>query len=284
MDKIKIIVDSISDITLEIAEKYDITVLGQVVRFGEETFVETEELSSKEFWEKLKSFDGFPKTAQINVTKFVDAFTKFKDRKIIFIGLSSKASGTIQSANLAKGMVLEDYPDADITIVDGKSFSYGYGYWVREAAKLVCDGENDVQKIVSFIENGVEKTNVLFVVDNLDYLKNGGRLSPAAKLLGDVLDIKPILSVVDGLILNIAKVRGSKKAIPKLADLMLEDGDNLENQTVIILHSDDEELCLKAEDKIKEKANVKSFERVIVGGTVGANTGAGVLGVMYFKK
>jgi DegV family protein with EDD domain len=284
MDKIKIIVDSTSDITLETAEKYDITVLGQTVRFGDDTFIETEELSSKEFWEKLKTFDGFPKTAQINITKFTDAFEKYKDSKIIFVCLSSKASGTIQTANLAKNMVLEDYPDADITIVDSESFSYAYGYWVVKAARKAYEGETDVEKIVKVIKDGVENSNVYFAVDTLDYLKNGGRLSPAAKLLGDVLDIKPILSVVDGLILNVAKVRGSKKVIPKLIDLMLEDGKDLENQEIVIFNSDNKETVEKLKAKISEKVNVKGFKDVLIGGTVGANTGPGVIGLMYLKK
>lgn len=284
MDKIKIIVDSTSDITLETAEKYDITVLGQTVRFGDETFVETEQLSSKEFWKKLKEFDGFPKTAQINITKFTDAFTKFKDRKIIFVCLSSKASGTIQTATLAKNMLLEDYPDADITIVDSESFSYAYGYWVVEAARKAYEGETDVEKLVKVIKDGVKNSNVYFAVDTLDYLKNGGRLSPAAKLLGDVLDIKPILSVVDGLILNVAKVRGSKKVIPKLIDLMLEDGKDLENQEIVIFNSDNKETVEKLKAKISEKVNVKGFKDVLIGGTVGANTGPGVIGLMYLKK
>ncbi|MBE7053035.1 MAG: DegV family protein [Ruminococcaceae bacterium] len=284
MDKIKFIVDSTSDITLEIAEKYDITVLGQTVRFGDESYIETEELSSKDFWKKLKAYDGFPKTAQINITRMVDAFTEYSDRKIIFVALSSKASGTIQSATLAKNMVLEEHPDADITIFDSQSFSYGYGYWVREAARKAMEGETDVQKLISFMEEGIKKTSIYFVVDKLDYLQNGGRLSPAAKFIGNVLDIKPVLAIVDGLILNVAKVRGSKKVLPKLVDMMLEDGYDIENQTILVLHSDEKELAQKAKEKISEKVNVKGFEEVIIGGTVGANTGPGVIGIMCLKK
>lgn len=283
MEKIKIITDSTSDITLDVAQKYGITVLGQAIRFGEESYTETIELSKEDFWKKLREFDGIPKTAQINVTKFVDEFKKNIDSQIIFIGISGNASGTIQSANLAKNMILEENPDADISIIDSQTFTYGYGLWVIEAAKMASDGKTK-EEIIAFVEDRLSKTGILFAVGDLNYLEKGGRISPAAKMIGNVLDIKPILSIVDGLVMNVNKVRGSKKLYSKIVDMMTENGDDLENQTVYILHSDDFSMVDKMKDAINAKVKVKNIQTLLIGGTVGTNTGPDIIAVIYLKK
>ncbi len=283
MGKIKIITDSTSDVTLNEAEKYGIEILGQTILFGDKSYTETLELSADDFWVKLKEFGGIPKTSQINITKFTECYEKYKDMQMIYIAISGKSSGTIQSATLAKNMFLEENPEADITIIDSEKFAYGYGYWVVKAAIMANEGKTK-EEIVKAVTEGLAKTEVLFAVDDLTFLQKGGRISPAAKIVGNLLDIKPILSVVDGLILNVAKVRGSKKMYAKIAEMMLENGDDLENQTINILHCNNEDMIEKMENAISAKVNVKGFERRIVGGTVGTNTGPGVIAVTYIKK
>lgn len=284
MKNVKILIDSTSDISLETAKKYNIDILGQNIIFGDETFVETTELSPSQFYKKLKEFGGIPKTSQINITKISEKFEEYyKDFDIIFITISSKASGTYQSANLAKNMFLEEHPEASIDVFDGYSLSLGYGRLGIDAAKMAMEGKTK-DEILKKIDKTRDKVEEIFVVDDLSYLQKGGRISPTAKILGNVLDIKPILAVRDGLVTNCDKVRGEKKVYAKLVDLMMSNIDTDNEQTVYIIHGNAPEKVLKLKEKISEKTNITNIEVGEVGASVGTNTGAGVIALTYLKK
>lgn len=282
MKKIKVITDTTSDINLEVANKYNIDLLGQNISFGDETYVETIELSSKDFYDKLEKYDCVPKTSQVNITKITEMFEKYhKDYKILYITISSKASGTNQSANLAKNMFLEDNADADITIYDGYSLSLGYGRLAIVAAQMAEEGK-DLDEIIPKLDYLKEKTKILFAVDTLDYLEKGGRISPTTKIIGNVLDIKPILTVANGLVESFDKVRGMKKIYSKFADIMKEDIDA--EQTVYILHANALDKVEKLKEKIDGIVDLNNVEVEYIGGTVGTNTGPGAIGIIYITK
>lgn len=281
---VKILIDSASDISLETAKKYNIDILGQNIIFGDETFVETTELSPSEFYEKLEKFGGIPKTAQINITKITEKYEQYyKDFDIIFITISSKASGTFQSANLAKDMFLEEHPDASIDVFDGFNLSLGYGRLGIAAAKMAQDGKGK-DEILKEIARLRDKAEVIFVVDDLSYLQKGGRISPTAKILGNVLDIKPVLTIKDGLVTNLDKVRGAKKVYGKLVELMMSNIDLDEKHTVYIIHGNAPDKVEKLKEKIAEMTNITDIEVGEVGASVGTNTGAGVIALTYLKK
>ena len=282
MKKIKVITDTTSDISLEIANKYNIDLLGQNISFGDETFVETLELNAEDFYDKLVSFDGVPKTSQVNITKITEMFEKYyKDYKILYITISSKASGTNQTANLAKNMFLEEHDDADITIYDGYSLSLGYGRLALVAAQMANDGK-DLDEIIKKIDYLKEKTKILFAVDTLDYLEKGGRISPTTKIIGNVLDIKPILTIANGLVESFDKVRGMKKIYSKFADIMKDEIDT--EHTVYILHAVASDKVEKLKEKIDGIVDLNNVEVASIGGTVGTNTGPGAIGIIYITK
>ncbi len=282
MGKIKIITDSTSDISLEVAAQHDILVLSQSIIFGEDVYKETE-LAPKDFYEKLEAFGDIPKTAQIRVQDVLDAYKQYVDCQIIFITISAKGSGTNQTAHIARETILEEYPNADITIIDGKSFTLGYGQWVLLAARMAKEGKSK-EEIIAAVEDGIARTEILIAVDTLEYLQKGGRLSPAAKVLANVLDLKPILTIEDGLVMSRDKVRGSKKLFPKIADMVVSNADDLEHQTVILVHGNTPEKAEQFRDELTKRAKVGGFDIRIVGPSVGTHIGPGVLGVIYLKK
>lgn len=284
MKKVKILIDSTSDISLDMAKKYNIDILGQNIIFGDETFVETLELGPKEFYKKLEEFDSIPKTSQINITKITEKYEQYyKDFDIIFITISSKASGTFQSANIAKDMFLEEHPDASIDVFDGYNLSIGYGRLGFAAADMANEGKQ-TDEILEKLEYLKAKSEVLFAVDDLNYLQKGGRISPTAKILGNVLDIKPILTIKDGLVTNCDKVRGEKKVYSKLVELMMSNIDLDEKQTVYILHGNAPDKVEKLKEKIAEMTDITDIKVNDVGASVGTNTGAGVIALSYLKK
>lgn len=282
MDKIILMTDTTSDITLEMANELGIHLIPINIILEDVSYKDKYELGTDEFYDKMASMEGMPKTAQITVQEHMDEFKKFSDdHSIIYVTIASQASGSHQSAQIAKAEILEENPDADITIIDGKSFSYAYGYWVMEAAKMLKDGASK-EEVISFIEEGISKTDVRFVVDTLDYLKKGGRISGAAKLFATVLDIKPILTIQDGLVMTVDKVRGLKNAISKSADTAIEESANLDK--IVVVHGNDTEKLNLTIDTIKSKADFKEIVTGVVGPTVGSHTGPGVIGIIYFKK
>ncbi len=283
MKKIKLMTDSASDISLELAKQYNIHVIPIHIVFGEESYLDQVEMDSEAFYAKQQQFSGAAKTAQITVTEHMDAFRQYMaDYAIIYIPISSKGSGTFQSANLAKSMLLEEDETADITILDSMNFSYGYGMWVLEAAKLLQGGASK-EEIVSYLEDKFARTEVLFTVDTLDYLQKGGRISPAAKMVADVLDIRPILVIEDGLVMNRDKVRGRKKLYPKMVEQIVGRADHIENQLVGIVTANAPEKAEEMAQLLKERAGVEHIVTAPIGACVGVHTGPGAIGIIFLR-
>lgn len=204
MDKIRIITDSGSDI---IDSKRDnVTVLPMSIAFGDEVFYDGVTLSHSEFYMKLIESDELPKTSLIAPASFADAFEEAKNagEKVIAITISGGLSGTYQSAVLAA----EDYDD--VYVVDSMNVTIGERILVEYALKLIDEGR-DIEDIVNELESAKKRICVLGLLDTLEYLKKGGRVSSSVAFVGDVLRIKPVVTVDgEGKVAMLGKARGSK--------------------------------------------------------------------------
>ena len=204
MDKIRIITDSGSDI---IDSKRDnVTVLPMSITFGDEVFYDGVTLSHSEFYMKLIESDELPKTSLIAPASFADAFEEAKNagEKVIAITISGGLSGTYQSAVLAA----EDYDD--VYVVDSMNVTIGERILVEYALKLI-DESKDIEDIVNELESAKKRICVLGLLDTLEYLKKGGRVSSSVAFVGDVLRIKPVVTVDgEGKVAMLGKARGSK--------------------------------------------------------------------------
>ena len=284
MKPIKIITDTCSDITPEIAEKYNIELLPIHIIFGDKEYLDRYEITAEEFYEKLKTEDVHPKTAQVTVQDHADAFKKFaSDYTIIHIPLSASASGTYQSACIARESVIDEIADAEIHVYENMQLSYGYGLWVIEAAKMASDGKS-ADEILAMLDEKTKNVEILFSVSTLDYLQKGGRISSASKLIANVLDISPILAVEGGLVVSKEKVRGSKKVVAKIASIFSENALDDPDQKIYVMHGADPEKAQKLIEKIKEKTNFSNFETACIGPCIGIHAGPGAIGVIYQKK
>lgn len=284
MKPVKIITDTCSDISLEIAEKYGIHLLPVHIIFGDDEYLDRYDIDVKEFYEKLENSPVHPKTAQVTIQEHTDAFMKYADDyTIVHIPMSANASGTYQSARLARTNVLDEKEDAKIYIFENNQLSYGYGMWVIEAAKMASDGKS-AEEILKMLEEKVYNTGILFSVSTLDYLQKGGRISSASKLIANVLDISPILAVEGGLVVSKEKVRGSKKLISKMVQMLCEDTLPDSNQTLYILHGNCPETAEKLTEKIRENTDFTNFEFADIGPCIGIHAGPGAFGVIYQKK
>ncbi|MDK2585180.1 DegV family protein [Romboutsia sedimentorum] len=280
MDNIKIICDSLSDIPMELIEKYDIEVVPLSIMFNEKEYIDGIDLTKVEFYKMLRENDKLPKTSQVTYMAFKNIFEKYisQNRQIIYIGGSSKTSGTYQSAVMAKN----DIKQGSINTFDSLSLSIGIGCMVLIAAKLAKEGKK-VEEILNHLENLRSNVSLLFTVETLDYLQKGGRISLAKATIGNMLNIKPILCLEDGLIKPIFQVRGKKQAINKIVDIIKEQyGEDLSNKQVIVGCGDIDLEALKK--KLNEEFKLEEILEVNLGSCICAHTGPGVFGIACCDK
>lgn len=284
MKPIKITVDTASDISLETAEKYGIHLLPINLNIEGKEYKDRYDIDPVTFFENLPNYSEIPKTAQVSVAEHMEEFKKFSDEySIIHVTISGAASGTNQSAHLAANEIMEENPDADITILDPSSFSYGYGLYVVEAAKMVQEGKTK-EEIISYLEDMFAHCKIYFATDTLEYLKKGGRISAAAKIVADVLDISPILAIEGGLVVSKSKVRGRKKLPAKITDIIAEEIDKEKTKKIAIMHANDPAIAEKVRDLLIEKTGIEDYSIEILGPTIGIHAGPGAWGVIFQGK
>ena len=195
MCNIKILCDTINDVPQDIIEKYDIDVIPTSIIFSEKEYKAGVDIKGDEFYDLLKNSDSIPSTSQITYVTYKEVFDKYtsQGKTILYLVGSSAASGTYQSAILAKN----DVDNGDIHIVDTYSLSIGGGMLIHEAAKMVAGGK-DIDTIINTIEALKNNVHVYFSVNSLTHLHKGGRISGAKAAIGSVLNIIPILKIEDG--------------------------------------------------------------------------------------
>lgn len=282
---LKILCDSACDLPEGIISEFGIDVLPIMVIKGEKSYRDKIDITSKQVYDNMKTGVVY-KTAQITPLVFHNKFQELtKDgSSLIYIGFSSGLSSTFQSANLAKLSVEADNPSVDIMIIDTKAASGGYGFIVYEAVKALKDGKTK-EEILEIIDFNINNIDHIFTVDDIEYLYRGGRVSKTNAVLGGMLNIKPILEVVDGNLAVLEKVRGRNKVFKTMVDLMEQRAvvKDFSDKTVFIFHGDDIEGAEKLKELIKEKLGVNNFLISDVGAVIGAHTGPGILAIFYVK-
>ena len=276
---IRIITDSTSDISRERAEELGIDIVPLGVIFGEETFLDGVTISAKEFYDKLQTVTKLPKTSQVTPYQFETLFRKYIDQgdEIIGIFISHKMSGTYQSAVIASDICPER-----IHIIDSMNVTVCLGLLVEEAVKLK-NKELTAQEIVEKIENIKDKLRLFAVVDTLKYLQMGGRISSTSALVGNLLDINPIIGIYDGFVESVAKTRGKKAAYRWIEKKVQEEVINNE-YPVRFANSNSPELMKDFINFISEKIQITESTIAEIGPVVGTHAGPGAVCIAYFTK
>ncbi|WZL71752.1 DegV family protein [Clostridiaceae bacterium 35-E11] len=278
---IKIMTDSLSDIPKGLVAKYDIAVLPLTVRFKDEEFKDGIDLNSEKFFHKLQEAEQLPTTSQVPPSEFIREMKKALDDgfEVMVINGSSGVSGTYQSAMMAKN----ELDTEDVTVIDTLALSYTCGLIVVEAAKMAKEGRGR-EEILKKVEAMKSKTGHIFSVETLEYLKKGGRLSAAKAAIGTVLNVKPILTIKDGKVEPLDKVRGSKKIIPKMIELAQESGLKQGCPYVCIAHGANKEGLDKLKEEVLKSFTPKELVITEIGCTIGTYTGPGLLAILYVRE
>lgn len=280
---IRIFTDSASDFTLEQAKELNIDIVSFRTCFGETEYIDGVTMDATQFFEKLIETDVLPTTSQITPYEYDKIFSELTadGDVVICITLSSKLSGCYQSACVAAS----DY-EGKVFVVDSLNACVGQQILVRRAVDLRAEGLS-VEQIVEQLEIDKTKIRLLALLDTLEYLKKGGRISAATAMAGSLLSIKPVISVTNGEVTVIGKARGSKAGNNKLSELIEHEGPIRFDMPYALAYSGlSNSLLMKYVEDFsylyEGKKNPEDFQICLIGSTIGTHIGPGAIGIAFF--
>ena len=286
MNNYVIFTDSCCDVSPEILAQWDVTYADMTFTFvGEDKEYISTDISNKEFYDRMKR-GAVAKTAAINAAAFTDAFEPIlkEGKDILYVAFSSGLSTTVNSAYMAVTDLKEQYPDRKIIVVDTLAASAGGGLMVYMAVNKKRSGAS-LEENAQYIESLVPNHCIWFTVDDLEYLKRGGRVSPLVALAGSVLGIKPILQMDDeGHLIKVSTARGRKNAIEALAAKYAELSFEEKNTPIFISHAECEDEAKRLADILKERHNADVTMITEIGPVIGSHAGPGTIAMFFIGK
>lgn len=279
MDKIKIITDGSCDLSHEVLNKFNINVVPLGVSFGEEHYTAGVDIDNKEFYTKMKESKELPKTFCPSPENFCKEYQCEED-KIIVIALSSKLSGTYNSASLARDLYLSEHKEKDIRVIDSMTGSIGAGLLLIKAAKMISEGK-DIDEIVEAIENLKEKISFYGTLETLENAIKGGRINPLAGKIIGALNFKAIVQIKDGVVKPIDKARGESNSIKKVANYITSSIEDTKDKILCLMHANCPEKAHKLLSIIEKTHKFDEVYISEVGPVMGTYTSEGaVLGAV----
>ncbi len=281
MRKIKLLTDSACDIDKEFEKKYDIKIMNFPVSIDGKSYREREDFTNEQFYAMMDSSPEIPKTSQITAYEFEIAFNEIFTEgytDIIVVTISSTGSNTYNSAVLARENFFENHKDTSnlhIHIVDSRNYTGVYGYPLMQSAIKISKGA-EPGEVINYLNEWFECAGVYFASYNLKYAKKSGRISAAAAFAGELLGLRPIIKISDGVSKVIDKVRGEKNIIPKLVEIAQRD--MIPKTPYIIITGSDPTVSDELEKELTKKLGYSPEWTCQIGAAVASNAGHKVAG------
>ena len=285
MANYRIITDSACDLWADLIKELDITVVPLTLNFRGESREDSVESGMGEFFDALRAGEAAT-TSAVNPDRWAQAMEPVlaAGEDVLVIAFSSGLSTTYQSAEIAAGELREKYPERTVCVVDSRCASLGQGLLVWYACKK-RDAGMDIRQLAQWLDENRFHLCHWFTVDDLMYLKRGGRISATTAVVGTMLKIKPVLHMDDaGHLINMSKARGRKASINALADKMGELGLPGENDTVFICQGDCLEDAHHVADRVREKFGAREFYFNDIGPVIGSHTGCGCVSIFFLGE
>lgn len=277
---VKIITDSTCDLPKSAIKENKLTVAPLKVIFGKKEYIDGVDITAEEFYQKLIEAEELPTTSQVTPEQFITIFEDAKENgdELVCIHISEQMSGTIQSANIAK-----DHVDYDkIYIFDSGSTSVELGCMAVAAGKMAAEGDSG-EKIIEKLSKVKERTVLYGAISTLKYLKKGGRIKASSAIIGEALNIKPIVTISDGLVESIGKARGTKKAMEEIKKMINEANTTLDGKDVYLAHACDEAALAKFKEFLLLNYTPSNIIEGTIGSVVGTHAGPGCI-VLAFEQ
>ncbi len=282
MNRVIVVTDSTANLPDELAQAYDIPSIPLHVHWGSEDYLDGETLEADTFYQWLQERDDFPTTSQPSVGEFIEFFQgvaeRYKTTSIMGIFIAEHLSGTLASATQAKAAL----PDLDIELIDSRSVSMGTGFLVTLAAREARAGAS-LAEIRERVLEVREQINLIFAVDSLEYLHRGGRIGGASRLLGTALSLKPVLSVEDGRVEALQKVRRRSKSLQRVVEIAAERlGGKRPSELCIVNAQSSQEDVDAFVQWVTESLRPEKLYHTMLTPVVGVHGGPGTLGVVFY--
>lgn len=285
MAKIKIATDSTSDIPKNLVQELGIEILPLTITADGKEYRDGIDITPEEFYKILDESEAIPASSCVAPGLYTELYEKAFEEgytDLILTSINSKGSSTYQGAVMTKEMFYEDHPEAvgkfNIHNIDSKTYSMSYGWAVVEAARKANEGAS-VDEIIAGIMDWVENTRPMFVPLNLKFVKKSGRVSAAAAFVGEALGLKPVITFEDGESKIVSKIRGEKKVVKELLD-MVKSERKMGTPYMIVYGNNDEQFSKFREACTEILGEAPEFEYP-VGCVIAINTGANILGIIY---
>jgi DegV family protein with EDD domain len=278
MTQVRIVTDSLADIPAEILQELDITAVPCAVRFGETTFRDKIDLSAAEFYQKLVASPILPTTSQPPAGAFEEVYRSLalETNALLSIHVIGSLSGTFNAASLAA----KNVPQIQIEVLDSQQVSMGLG-WIVIGAARAAQADKSLAEVKAVAEDLMRRTRIVAMLDTLEYAQRGGRLGRGAALVGSLLNVKPLLTVLDGSIEPVENVRTQRRGLDRLIELVAEGGP-IEELSVI--HAG----ALELAQRVKKMAAAMFPEEKMVlseaGPVLGTYTGPGAVGIAWVTR
>ena len=286
MNNYVIFTDSCCDVSPELLTEWGVPYANMTFSFdGEDKEYIDADISNKEFYDRMRN-GAHAKTSAINVATFIDAFEPIlqEGKDILYVAFSSGLSTTVNSARIAVSELSDKYPERKIAVVDTLAASAGGGLMVYMAAQKKNEGAT-LEENAEYLESLVPHHCIWFTVDDLEYLKRGGRVSPLVAFAGGILGIKPVLYMdSEGHLIKVSTARGRKNAIEALATKYAELSYEEKNTPIFISHADCEDEAKRLADILKERHNAKVTLITDIGPVIGSHAGPGTIAMFFIGK
>lgn len=279
MPTVRIVTDTTSGLTKEVAEAHDIVLMPQIIIFGEESYRDDTEIDTRTFLEKLRASSVLPKTAAPPPALFVPVFKRLlaDGSTVICLHPSTELSGTVRSATVAS----YDFSQADIRVVDTRTIAGPLATMALLAARWAREGV-DPDTILDRVHDLIARQRVYFVVDTLEYLHKGGRIGGAKALLGSVLQIKPILTLKDGRVEPLEQQRTKRRALARLRELILAECPRSDEAHLCVMHADAEAEAEALAADFAAKLGLSTVPIYELPPAIVVHAGPGVLATAFF--
>ena len=286
MNNYVIFTDSCCDVSPELLAEWGVPYANMTFSFeGEDKEYIDADISNKEFYDRMRN-GAHAKTAAINVATFIDAFEPIlqEGKDILYVAFSSGLSTTVNSARIAVSELSDKYPDRRIIVVDTLAASAGGGLMTYLAVQKKNSGAT-LEENAEYLKSLVPHHCIWFIVDDLEYLKRGGRVSPLVAFAGGILGIKPVLYMdSEGHLIKVSTARGRKNAIEALASKYAELSYEEKNTPIFISHADCEEDARHLVEILKERHNADVTLLTNIGPVIGSHAGPGTIAMFFIGK
>ncbi len=273
---IRIVTDSTCDLTADQANQLGIAAVAALyVRFGEDQYQDGITIDREKFHHLVKTHPSFPTTSQPSVGDFAAIYEKYKGDEIVSIHISRELSGTLASAEAARDLV-----GANVTIIDSRNVNAGLALLVMEACRLAKSGAG-VEQIKAQIETLVPRTRLIFAVETLENLRRGGRIGGAQAFLGSMLQFKPVITIKDGRVEPLERVRTMSRAIARLKELAAHDLSGQPYRRVCLMHAAAPSAAENLKNALASEVKLDEAMLIEAGPVIATHAGPGAVGIAY---